>query len=77
MKNGTCPKCNSTTVYTKRQGISFASDTYFYVRISSERMSRSVSEVDHYICTTCGYVELYIEDKTKLEAVAKDWKKVG
>jgi hypothetical protein len=77
MKDGKCPKCNSATVYTKRQGISFASDTYFYVRISSERMSRSVSDVDHYICTTCGYLEIYIEDNAKLEAVAKDWKKVS
>ena len=77
MKDGKCPKCNSDTVYTKRQGISFASDDYFYVRISSDRMSRSLKEVDHYVCTTCGYVEIYLEDKAKLDAIAKDWKKVG
>ena len=76
MKDGKCPKCNSATVYTKRQGISFASDTFFYVRISSERTSRSLKEADHYVCTTCGYLEMYIEDKAKLEAVTKDWKKI-
>jgi hypothetical protein len=31
----------------------------------------------HYICTTCGYFEVYVEDKAKLEAVTKDWTKVG
>ncbi|MCI0556099.1 MAG: hypothetical protein L0287_34595 [Anaerolineae bacterium] len=76
MKAGKCPKYNSATVYTKRHGVSFASDTFFYVRISSERMSRSLKDVDHYICTTCGYVEIYIEDQAKLEAVTKDWLKV-
>jgi ribosomal protein L32 len=37
----------------------------------------SEAEVDHYICTTCGYIETHIEDKGRLEVVAKDWKKVG
>jgi hypothetical protein len=77
MKDGKCPKCNSTTVYTKRQGIKFGSDNFFYVSISSERMSRSVQEVDHYLCNNCGYLEIYVENKEKLEAVAKDWNKVG
>ena len=77
MKDGKCPKCNSATVYTKRQGIRFASDDYFYVHISSERMSPSFKEVDHYVCTTCDYVEIYLEDKARLEAIAKDWNKVG
>ena len=77
MKNGKCPKCNSATVYTKRQGISFSSSSGFYVYISSEWATKSIKEVDHYICTSCGYFETYVEDKAKLEQVAKDWKKVG
>jgi DNA-directed RNA polymerase subunit RPC12/RpoP len=77
MKNGICPKCNSKTVYTMRKGISFASDTFFYVRIPSAMVSKSLTDVDDYICTTCGYFETYIEDRAKLDAVAKGWKKVG
>lgn len=77
MKDGKCPKCNSSTVFMKRQGIELATDKAFYVRISSERISRSLTDVDHYVCTTCGYFETYIEDKTKLTAIAGDWKKVG
>jgi len=76
MKDGKCPKCGSPTVYTRRQGISLSTESGFYVYISSERMTRSIREVDHYVCTTCGYFETYIEDRLKLEAVAKDWKRV-
>jgi hypothetical protein len=47
-----------------------------HVYISSQMVSRAV-QVDHYLCTTCGYFEAYVEDKDKLAAVAKDWKKVG
>jgi hypothetical protein len=47
------------------------------VYISSEFATRATLDVDHYICTTCGYYEAYIEDRARLEAVAKDWKKVG
>jgi DNA-directed RNA polymerase subunit RPC12/RpoP len=77
MKNGICPKCNSKTVHTIRKGISFGTSNQFFVRISSEMFSKSLMEVDDYICTTCGYFETYIEDRAKLDAVAKDWKKVG
>jgi hypothetical protein len=74
MKDGKCPKCNSNTVYVKRKGTSFG-DGGIHVYISSQLASRPVP-VDHYICTTCGYFEAYVEDKAKLEAVTKDWKKV-
>jgi predicted nucleic-acid-binding Zn-ribbon protein len=76
MKDGKCPKCNSTRVYTKQQGISFG-DGGVYVYISSEWASKPVKQVDHYVCADCGYYESYISDKAKLEAVAKDWTKVG
>jgi hypothetical protein len=48
-----------------------------YVYISSEWATKPTTDVDHYICTTCGYFETYVEDKVRLEAVKKDWKKVG
>lgn len=76
MKNGTCPKCNSNTVYIKRKGMSFG-DGGVHVYIPSQLASRPVP-VDNYLCTTCGYFESYVADKAKLEAVAaKDWKKAG
>jgi hypothetical protein len=47
------------------------------IYISSEFATTTTSQITHYLCTTCGYFEVYIEDKDKLKAVANDWKKVS
>ena len=77
MKDGKCPKCGSNTVFTKRGGISYGGARGVYVYISSEWATAATQNVDHYMCTTCGYFEAYVEDRARLDAVAKDWKKVG
>ena len=77
MKDGKCPKCNSKTVFKKRMGVSFSSSSGFYVTISKDWATKSIKDVDHYLCTTCGYLEMYVEDKAKLEQVAKDWTKAS
>ncbi len=78
MKDGKCPKCKSNSVYTKQHGISFKyGGSDFLVMLSKDWAPKSIKEVDHYLCTSCGYMETYVEDKAKLEQVAKDWKKVG
>ena len=89
MKDGKCPKCNATTVYTRTKGIRFGNGG-LYVDISSEFVSRSVKEVDYYICISCGYFETYLVDPGRLQAIAKavrraraglkdpkDWEKVA
>ncbi len=75
MKDGKCPKCKSATVYTKREGIKLGDG--FYISDTSWAAGKSIKEIDHYLCTTCGYFETYVENKARLEQVAKDWKKVG
>jgi hypothetical protein len=79
MKDGRCPKCNSNTVYTKPRGISYGSSSGVYIYIAGEWATKPTTQVDHYLCTTCGYFEAYVEDRARLEAVtrARDWKKVG
>jgi hypothetical protein len=76
MKDGKCPKCNSTTVFSQRKGIDFSSQRNVYVHVASELGTRPTKEVDYYVCTTCGYFESYIEDRAKLDVIAKDWKKI-
>jgi len=76
MKDGKCPKCNSNTVHSKLNGMNLG-EGGIHVYVSSEWASKPVRGSRHYICTTCGYFEVYIEDKAKLEAVTKDWRKVG
>jgi hypothetical protein len=75
MKDGKCPKCNATTVYSKRKGIKFGNGGV-YVDISSEWISKSVKEVDCYICISCGYFENYLVDPDRLHAITRDWEKV-
>jgi hypothetical protein len=50
-------------VYTKRNGMSVG-DGGIRIYISSE-FATAVSE-KYYLCTTCGYFGIYIEDKAKL-----------
>jgi predicted nucleic-acid-binding Zn-ribbon protein len=69
MKNGKCPKCNSTKVYFKE----YALDA---LTLDGKRV-----ENISYICTDCGYVETYVTDKDALGKIPVraeklgDWKK--
>ena len=72
MKSGNCPKCEAQTVYRKRDGIGFGGGgTFVYTRDGA-----SASDVDYYVCTTCGYFEAYIADEEKLMDVGRYWWKV-
>jgi predicted nucleic-acid-binding Zn-ribbon protein len=73
MKRGTCPKCNSKAVYTKRKGISMG-DGGFHVFTGGISQA---APLDTFVCTSCGYFESYIAEPAKLEAVAKTWQKVA
>jgi predicted nucleic-acid-binding Zn-ribbon protein len=73
VKSGTCPKCHSESVFSGaeiplKQG-PFASNA---IPISLTLMAA----MDNYVCTQCGYVESYISDKTKLEAIGNKWRKI-
>ena len=71
MKNGKCPKCDSSNVYFKP----YALDV---VTLDGKR----VEYVD-YVCTDCGYFETYITDKEALSKIPRraeklgDWKKAS
>lgn len=73
MKIGHCPKCGSSTVHTKRKGISLGDGG---VHVHTEGVSKP-TPLDHFVCTTCGYFEGYIVDPVRLEAVAGKWDKVA
>lgn len=69
MKDGTCPKCESSNVYFK---------TYALDKVTLD--GRSVEYVN-YVCTDCGYFETYITNKDALSKIVasaeklRDWKK--
>jgi len=72
MKNGKCPKCNSSNVFKQVQGA--MPEQGFYVFTSA---LTSPSKCDSYVCVDCGYFENYITDKAKLQQVQKNWTKVA
>ncbi len=65
MRSGTCPKCNSSSVYCKE----YALDA---VTLDGKR----VASID-YVCTDCGYCETYITDKDALGKIPLRAEKIG
>jgi predicted nucleic-acid-binding Zn-ribbon protein len=74
MKNGKCPKCGSTNVFTAgnlplKSG-PFGSN-------STPISLTSLAALDNYVCADCGLVERYVADPDKLKEIAKKWNPVG
>lgn len=74
MKQGKCPICGSTEVYTQLQ----PSPSFGGTVVIELGFANAASSLDNYLCTGCGFFEVYVSDAKKLEAVrtSKKWKKV-
>jgi predicted nucleic-acid-binding Zn-ribbon protein len=66
MKDGICPKCEAKDVHV------YSSSTEVSVKLSIF----GSAGVGYYICTNCGYVELFIENKEDLPKIAEKYPKV-
>lgn len=71
MKNGICPRCNHTQVYSssklRAETGSASSIPLSYIR--------SIP-LDNYVCTNCGYVESYVSEPEMLSRIADIWPQV-
>ena len=77
MKNGKCPKCNSQSVYTKRNGIvRVVTDPPCGVYVEGLSRINFPTDIDVYICTDCGYFEEFVIDKAKLSKIKGKWDKI-
>jgi predicted nucleic-acid-binding Zn-ribbon protein len=79
MKNGHCPKCNSTEVYRGAPATLAAGEGW--VHLENRKTGTNIM-LDSYVCANCGYVEMYVAEasKVKLPSLAEDkkfWQKVG
>lgn len=74
MKNGKCPKCGFSNIFTARdlplKAGPFGSNS---IPISLT----SLAALDNYVCTDCGLVERYVADADKLKEITKKWNPVG
>ena len=67
MKNGVCPICESTEVH-------LVSNTATEVAIGINWLNTAF--IDYHVCTSCGHVELFIQDKAMLPKIAEKFPKV-
>lgn len=67
MKDGICPKCDAKQVHLFKN-----TSSEMAINLGVFESARVV----YYICTNCGYVEIFIEDETKLPKIAEKYPKV-
>lgn len=72
MQNGQCPRCKSTQVYKKMNGI-VSGDKCVYVKGLS--MLTSPSDRLTFLCSQCGYYEDHIVDPEVLQKIKEKWEK--
>jgi predicted nucleic-acid-binding Zn-ribbon protein len=67
MKNGKCPKCNSREIY-KNSSVSSRSTLV----VSLFKQAR----LQDYVCSQCGYLEVYVFKSEDLKKIKEKWKRV-
>ena len=70
MKLGVCSKCQSKTVFTSPKKVSTGIGALFISHFSRALLT-------NYVCTTCGYVESYVDDSKKLQEIENKFIRVG
>ena len=75
MKNGLCPKCNSTNVFMKNNGIWLGGHTLPLTIFPGS--IGSGANCESYVCVDCGYFENYVVTKELLEEIRQKWNKVA
>jgi predicted nucleic-acid-binding Zn-ribbon protein len=65
MKDGICPKCGSSQVYRR------ASGGHVTIWLNWIRNTNPMN----YVCSSCGYVEWYIENRKHLDYIHDKWDK--
>jgi predicted nucleic-acid-binding Zn-ribbon protein len=73
VKDGKCPKCGSTEVYS---GSDVYPKTGPFTSNAIPISLTSIAALDNYVCTDCGYVERFISETGKLKEIFIKWRKV-
>jgi hypothetical protein len=78
MKNGCCPMCQSTDIYTNPTVNFRASGAYVALEDQWGHEDLEMAFIP-YVCLKCGFTAMYAENLDELEELpkAKGWKKVS
>ena len=70
MKDGICPKCGSTEVYSGKR-VTNKQGSYYTNTIPVSFWHTAT--LDNYVCGECGYVESYIANLNELDRIRQKW----
>ncbi len=68
MKDGICPKCKAKEVHV-------VENTAWRFAIHIKFLQKAM--LNYHICTSCGYVELFVQEKSVLPRIAEKYPKVN
>lgn len=74
MKQGQCPKCGSTQIYSA-EDLPLKSGPFGSNSIPVTLTA--IAALDNYVCVDCGLVERYVADKSMRKKIAEHWKPVN
>ncbi len=74
MKQGKCPKCGSTNVYTS-ENLPLKSGPFGSNSIPVTLTT--IAALDNYVCGDCGLVEHYVANDSMLRKITDKWKAVN
>lgn len=79
MRTGVCPKCSSASVRAACNGLMLGQGTYATLMPSIEpgfrgmRQGHNVPGMWQFVCTNCGYLEMFVLDAEALDFVGRTW----
>ena len=73
MKQGKCPKCGSTNIFS---AVDLPLKSGPFGSNSIPVSLTSMAALDNYVCVDCGLVESYVAEAYMLEKIAKQWQAV-
>jgi predicted nucleic-acid-binding Zn-ribbon protein len=66
MKDGICAKCEAKEVHVVSQtGVEIAIN-----------VGREMAYLNYYVCTNCGYTELFVRDSEMLQQIAWKYRRI-
>lgn len=74
MKQGKCPKCGSTAVYS---AVDMPLKSGPFGSNAIPVSLTSMAALDNYVCADCGLVESYVAEAHMLKKIAKKWHPVN
>ncbi|MBL1077217.1 hypothetical protein JK358_22720 [Nocardia sp. 2] len=79
MRNGICSKCSATTIFASQNGLRLGDYTHAVVMPHTGPGFRGIlrghntAGLWQFVCTTCGYLEMYVLDGEALGVIAQQW----